>query len=177
MERDTRLSGRRADGQRGFALAFSGAFLCMALFLLLQGCARHANLHPPQAPRLAPHHPGLAVVGTARELVGLPYRRAGHSPEIGFDCSGLVWWVYQHHGVSLPRMAREQARVGKGVRGGILPGDLLFFREGRRGNVHVGIATGQGTFIHSPKPGARVREENLSHPHWSRSFLTARRVL
>jgi murein DD-endopeptidase len=153
----------------------SGALLCIALVLIIQGCAK-APLPEPDMSRFAQPSRGLSVVGTAREMVGMPYRRAGQSPESGFDCSGLVWWVYRRHGVDLPRMARDQAVVGQNVRGGILPGDLIFFKDGRRGEVHVGIATGQGSFIHSPKPGSRVREEDLSHPHWSTRFLKARRI-
>jgi murein DD-endopeptidase len=153
-----------------------GALLFVALVLVIQGCAKHAPLPDPGGPRIAPPSTGITVVGTARELVGMPYRRAGHAPESGFDCSGLVWWVFRRHGVDLPRMAREQASAGHDARGSILPGDLLFFREGRRGEIHVGIATGQGSFIHSPKPGSTVREEDLSHPHWSARFLTARRI-
>ena len=56
-------------------------------------------------------------------------------------------------------------------------GDLVFFRIGKAGSMHVGIATGQGSFIHSPKPGQRVREENLYAPYWTQRKIAVRRIL
>ncbi len=56
-------------------------------------------------------------------------------------------------------------------------GDLVFYRIGKSGRMHVGIATGQGTFIHSPKPGQRVREENLFAPYWTQRKIGVRRLI
>lgn len=120
---------------------------------------------------------GESVVRKAANLIGRPYAWGGADPGTGFDCSGLVVWVYGWHGVELPRTAREQSRVGKRIPFGKLqPGDLVFFRTSGRTTNHVGIATGRGTFIHSPKPGEQVREESLRHPYWRQRLIDVRRI-
>ena len=79
------------------------------------------------------------------------------SPRTGFDCSGLVVFVYRHFGVSLPHDTVWQLSTGRHVpRRRLLPGDLLFFGLG-----HVGLYAGHGRFIHAPHTGARVRIERL----------------
>lgn len=117
------------------------------------------------------------VVDTARSVIGTPYRWAGDTPGEGFDCSGLVHWVYARHGVNLPRPSWEQINVGVPVgRGSLLPGDLVFFKIVRGSSFHVGIYTGQGTFIHSPKSGQRVRESSLAEDYWNKHYAGARRI-
>lgn len=134
---------------------------------------------PKRLPHSAPlFSTGEAIVQTAMSQVGRPYARGGTTPVTGFDCSGLVIWVYGRHGVQLPRTAREQSRVGKRVSvGRHQPGDLFFFRTRGRTTNHVGIATGNGTFIHSPRPGDRVREESLQQPYWQQRLVGVRRVI
>jgi len=118
------------------------------------------------------------VTDTARSQLGVPYRSGGDSPREGFDCSGLVQWCYSAHGVKLPRRTEDQLRVGVPVnREDLQPGDLVFFNVTRkRWGLHVGIYTGRGRFIHSPTPGARVREESLYERYWQRTYIGARRV-
>jgi cell wall-associated NlpC family hydrolase len=102
----------------------------------------------------------------------------GASPRSGFDCSGLVQWVYAQHGLFLPRTTSELLRVGVAVPvQDLAAGDLVFFRIGKNRTLHVGIATGQGSFIHSPKPGYRVREENLFVRYWTQRKIGVRRLL
>ena len=118
------------------------------------------------------------MVETARAQIGVPYRYGGAEPLTGFDCSGFVWWVYRQHGVGLPRTTRGQIRAGRPVPPGAFePGDILCFRTSRAGRLHVGIYTGEGTMVHSPKTGAGVREEPVLVRYWTERFLTARRVL
>lgn len=149
-------------------------FLMVAFMAALSGCGAK---QPPPRPAI-PGSVAESIVQTAAEMTGRPYARGGASPRSGFDCSGLVVWVYGNHGVALPRTAREQSRVGISVpQYQLQAGDLVFFRIGRRGAYHVGIATGQGTFIHSPKPGHRVRTESLAVKYWQQRMIAVRRVL
>jgi len=120
------------------------------------------------------------LVVTAMGFLGVPYRRGGNSAETGgFDCSGFVKAIYEQTvGLVLPRRAEQQAAATQAVdRHDLQPGDLVFFNTMKRAFSHVGIYVGDGKFIHSPKPGAEVRVENLSANYWQRRFNGARRVL
>ena len=110
-------------------------------------------------------------------MIGAPYREGGALPD-GFDCSGLVTWVFARRGIAVPRDVRRQAAFGIDVpRGDIAPGDLVFFATTGSGPAHVGIATGDGRFIHAPKPGDLVRVESMSASYWASRFVSARRVV
>ncbi|MGZ4481048.1 MAG: C40 family peptidase [Gaiellales bacterium] len=101
---------------------------------------------------------GSRAVALAMHEMGTPYVWGGESPS-GFDCSGLVQWVYARLGVQLPRVAADQYGAGRHVsRSQLRPGDLVFFD----GLGHVGIYAGGGRFIHSPHTGATVRMSALS---------------
>ncbi len=101
---------------------------------------------------------GTAVVMLALQHLGKPYVYAASGPN-AFDCSGLVWYVYRQLGISLPRTSYPQARSGIPVsRSELMPGDLVLFR----GNGHVGIYVGGGTYIHAPYTGAVVSLTSLS---------------
>jgi cell wall-associated NlpC family hydrolase len=115
---------------------------------------------------------GKRVVGYAKKFVGVPYSYGGSSPRSGFDCSGFVRYVYAHFGVSLPHSSYAQFGDGRGVsRGGLRPGDLVFFDA----LGHVGLYVGNGRFIHAPHTGTRVRVETLAGWYSSR-FTGARRL-
>jgi cell wall-associated NlpC family hydrolase len=78
----------------------------------------------------------------------------------------------------LPRKASQQANATEQIeKSDLQPGDLVFFNTMRRAFSHVGIYIGDGKFIHAPKPGAKVRVDNLGQSYWSRHFDGARRVL
>ncbi|TFZ08492.1 C40 family peptidase [Ramlibacter humi] len=119
------------------------------------------------------------LVVTAMGFLGVPYRRGGNSAETGFDCSGFVRAMYEQTvGLLLPRRAEQQAAATQPIdQKDLQPGDLVFFNTMRRAFSHVGIYVGGGKFIHSPKPGAEVRVEDMSGSYWQRRFDGARRVL
>src|SRR5262245_65249206 len=100
---------------------------------------------PGATPPIAPSSIAPEVVATALALRGTQYRNGGSEPSRGFDCSGLVQWVFAQHGTSLPRETRDQYGVGKKVDSDeIRPGDLVFFETVSKGPSHVGIALGGG---------------------------------
>lgn len=124
-------------------------------------------------------HRASELVVTAMGFLGVPYRRGGNSVETGFDCSGFVKAMYEQTlGLILPRRANEQAAATQKIdRQDLQPGDLVFFNTLRRTFSHVGIYVGDNKFIHSPKPGAQVRVEDMGVPYWASRFDGARRVV
>jgi cell wall-associated NlpC family hydrolase len=143
-----------------------GSALALALCCLLSsGCAT----------RRAPTATGANISRTALSAVGTRYAHGGTSPAKGFDCSGLVCWAYAKNGITLPRTADEQSEVGDSIdREDLLPGDIVVFSSFWSG-THTGIYTGQGKFVHSPRPGKRVRVESLDSDYWSGEFDEGRR--
>jgi cell wall-associated NlpC family hydrolase len=119
------------------------------------------------------------LVMTAMGFLGVPYRRGGNDAATGFDCSGFVRSMYERTiGLVLPRLAKDQAAATQPIdKNELQPGDLVFFNTMRRAFSHVGIYVGDGKFIHSPKPGAQVRVENMQASYWARRFDGARRVI
>ncbi len=121
-----------------------------------------------------------SVLRRAMTLLGTPYRWGGTSPDAGFDCSGLVGYVFRTAlGVELPRVSREMANQANAElirdRASLAAGDLVFF--GRRGRVdHVGIYVGDGRFLHAPSTGKDVRTDTLLSGYWGDKFMQARRV-
>jgi len=114
----------------------------------------------------------------AGSLLGTPYRWGGTSPDGGFDCSGLVNYVFRTAlGIELPRVSRDMARDGERVdRDALSAGDLVFFsRRGSRID-HVGIYLGDGRFVHAPRTGKDVMVSELDTGYWSRKFMQARRI-
>lgn len=116
------------------------------------------------------------VLAKAITLLGTPYRWGGESTD-GFDCSGLVGYVYRSVlGMELPRVSRQMVKSGEAVeRAALAPGDLVFF--GLRGRVtHVGIYVGEGRFLHAPSRGKDVRVDSLVSGYWSGRYMQGRRV-
>ncbi len=110
-------------------------------------------------------------------LVGSPYAVGGVSPEVGFDCSGLVAYVYARAlRLDLPRNTFDLARAGAPVRDP-QPGDLLFYNTQRRPFSHVGIYLGESRFVHAPSTGGTVRVEDMRRDYWAKRFDGARRVV
>jgi cell wall-associated NlpC family hydrolase len=119
-----------------------------------------------------------SVLQRAMALLGTPYRWGGSDPDKGFDCSGLVGYVFRNAlGIELPRVSREMAKSGELIndRAKLAAGDLVFF--GRRGRVdHVGIYVGEGNFVHAPSRGKDVQVSSLESGYWSHKFMQARRL-
>ncbi len=130
-----------------------------------------------QLPRTAALHASDLVVD-ALGLLGISYRLGGSSPESGFDCSGMVRYVFQNAlGMDLPRRAEEISRVGRKVdRNELKPGDLVFYKTLRRTISHVGIYLGDNRFIHAPSAGGAVRVDDMGQSYWAARFIAARRV-
>jgi cell wall-associated NlpC family hydrolase len=121
--------------------------------------------------------PPAGLLATALALRGTPYLNGGSEPSRGFDCSGFVQWVFAQHGASLPRETRKQYDEGDGVdRDEVQPGDLVFFQTVSRGASHVGIALGNGAFVHAPSSRGVVRVERYTSGYWSSRWVGARRV-
>jgi cell wall-associated NlpC family hydrolase len=119
---------------------------------------------------------GYSISSTALSLRGAPYRNGGVNPA-GFDCSGLVKYVFEQHGVAMPREARQQFQVGQPVEPASLePGDLVFFTTVAPGPSHVGILVGGDQFVHAPTTNGVVRVDSLSSQYWSSRFIGAKRV-
>lgn len=120
-----------------------------------------------------------AVLMRALGLVGTPYRYGGNTPESGFDCSGLVTYVFRDMlDLRLPRTSRELAAIQgpKIAQDRLTAGDLVFF--GNTGNVwHVGIYVGEGRFVHAPSTGGTVRLDHLDSTYWRKHYSGAKRVL
>lgn len=153
----------------------------LALLLLLGACSTQAPL-PPDSPPLAPSSAEADdVLIRAIGLVGTPYRWGGNTPEGGFDCSGLIGYVYRDAaGLQLPRTTREMSalRVPRVARQQLRSGDLLFFAtSGGRQVSHAGIYVGEGRFVHAPSSGGTVRLDSLDDGYWQKHYLDARRVL
>lgn len=121
---------------------------------------------------------GQLVVATASKYLGIPYVYGGSTPA-GFDCSGLVQYVFKELGVSLNRVAADQTAHGIPVtRENLLPGDIVFFHNTNKYTRinHVGIYVGGGNFIHAPQTGDVVKITTLDSGYYATTFVTARRI-
>jgi cell wall-associated NlpC family hydrolase len=116
------------------------------------------------------------IIASAKQYIGTPYVWGGMTPS-GFDCSGLVQYVFAQNGISLPRTTALQYKVGTSVsKSNLKPGDLVFFNTSGSGVSHVGIYIGDNQFIHSSSSKGVVIT-SLSNSYWSARYLGARRVL
>jgi cell wall-associated NlpC family hydrolase len=124
---------------------------------------------------------GASVAKLAEAELGKPYVWGGTSPA-GFDCSGLVQWVFAHLGVKLPRLSGQQYQVGTSVsKANLQPGDLVFFTTYKPGPSHVGIYIGatsnfQHAFVAADNPSVGVTINNLDSAKWTRLFVGARHI-
>ena len=117
------------------------------------------------------------IIASAKKYIGVSYVWGGTSPS-GFDCSGLVQYVFKQHGISLNRTTTTQYQQGSFVsKAGLQPGDLVFFQNTyTTGISHVGIYIGNNEFIHaSSSKGVTI--SSLSNSYWASHYYGARRVL
>ena len=153
---------------------------CLALaaaLLFVGGCSTTPSpSRPPSAARgsVAPRSPPLSdeqahdITIHALGLVGTPYRYGGNTPDSGFDCSGLIGYVYRSRaGKSPPRTVAQLDQWGLPIAAQSLrSGDLVVFGRGRAPN-HAGIYVGEGRFVHAPSSGGTVRLDRLDAKHWA----------
>jgi cell wall-associated NlpC family hydrolase len=137
---------------------------------------------PPASSDAATPAPGSriqTVLQRALALLGTPYRWGGTGTD-GFDCSGLVGYVFRNAlGIELPRVSRDLAKSGELVSDRTLlsPGDLVFFARHGHGRVdHVGIYLGDGRFLHAPRTGKQVEVSSLDNAYWQARYVQGRRV-
>jgi cell wall-associated NlpC family hydrolase len=124
----------------------------------------------PATPAPAGGHPEAAQI--ALGYIGVPYRWGGSTPD-GFDCSGLVSYVYAQLGIDLPHYAAAQYGYGTPVaRDQLQPGDLVFFDN----LAHVGIYIGGDQFVAAPHTGTDVRIDSLDEAWYSSHYVGARRL-
>lgn len=172
------------------------AAMAIAILVLLQGCAsgpQHIDTPPLgnialppagslqttplPAPTGIPESIGSEIVIRAISMVGVPYRFGGVNPN-GFDCSGLVQYVYQELGIDVPRTAAEQYRAAEPVKlENLEPGDLLFFRTHGRRISHVAIYAGSGRFVHAPQTGRLIELRSLDDDYYRPRLAGAGRLL
>lgn len=158
---------------------------------LLAACAssprREATYKPSSSalanePARAPENVGTAndVLFRAMALVGTPYRWGGNTPTGGFDCSGLVEYIYRNAAnIELPHSSRDMASVnGPRIKrmDDLVSGDLVFFGSGRSIS-HVGVYVGKGRFVHAPNSGGTVRLDDIDGPYWRDHFEYGKRLL
>jgi cell wall-associated NlpC family hydrolase len=151
---------------------FRSRLLTFALAAIVFGCAfafphedAHAAVPKPTV--------GERAATIAVRAVGAPYRWGGSSPA-GFDCSGLVYWVYGQLGIELPHSSYALYGQGRRVaRSRMKAGDLLFFS----GLGHVGIYIGRGRMVHAPHSGTRVQVVKLARSSYWARLAGVRRIV
>ena len=177
----------RSDARKGVSLSIG---VSMGLGGVHRGGSRGGGTGPWAPPELPPPAPPTTITGnaadvvqTALESIGTPYIWGG-TENNGFDCSGLVQYAYGRHGIRLPRMSRDQAKVGGEVTpvvDALRPGDILLFsaRSGA-GVTHVGMYVGELKFIHSSSSGvklSRLDPQDAEGSYWLDRWVGARRVV
>ena len=151
--------------------------LALTTALLLVGCSTSppSARAPSAASRLSADQSSDIAIH-ALGLVGTPYRYGGNTPDSGFDCSGLIGYVYQSRaGSAPPRTVAQLDRWGQPIAGEYLrTGDLVVFGRGRSPS-HAGIYVGEGRFVHAPSSGGTVRLDRLDAKYWSTQNAAFRR--
>ncbi len=134
---------------------------------------------PEPAPLLVPgvsFGDGFTIATAALRLQGVPYRLGGTDLQ-GFDCSGLVQYIFGLYGIALPRVVHDQFQVGQRVTPDDLePGDLVFFTTHGDEVSHVGIVIGGDRFVHAPNARGVVRVDSLAYGYWGEHMAGARRM-
>jgi cell wall-associated NlpC family hydrolase len=165
----TRIRAAEAAQQRQLAAAARARLAGGIQVSLPVGVGVSAST--PEGSTVAPPNVHGGVVGIAMRYLGVRYVWGGSSPS-GFDCSGLVSYVFAQIGVSLPHSSYAQFGMGTSVSiSELQPGDLVFFT----GASHVGIYIGGGQFIHAPHTGDVVKISSLSG-YYSSNFAGGRRI-
>lgn len=143
--------------------------------------AKQSQADKARVEALTRHQMADDILMRAMALIGTPYRYGGMSPQTGFDCSGLIGYVFNDSlGMKIPRSTREMIQVNAPVIGKdkLRSGDIVFFAtSGGRRVSHAGIYVGDGRFVHAPSTGGKVRMDRLDSTYWSKAYLQAKRYL
>ena len=159
----------------GSQLAAVARLTIVCLGMLLAACAPWPQRPQPLSLTPAGEQQASRIVRLATKELGVPYRYGGDTPR-GFDCSGLVYYVFRHAGIRVPRTANEQLYASHPVSyRDLQPGDLVFFEIAGDAQLHVGIYIGNGEFIHAPETGQSVSIARLNDPYWKARFDQAGR--
>lgn len=162
---------RRAVVSAGLGILVAGAGCSKAVLAPEDHGAGRVTRPPIADDKPAASSRNATAARMATRYVGTPYVWAGASPS-GFDCSGLVSYVYAQVGVSIPHNAAQQYRHGTPVpRESLQPGDVVFFDRLR----HNGIYLGDGRFVHATKPGG-VKIARLDDDWFRSRWVGARRL-
>jgi cell wall-associated NlpC family hydrolase len=140
------------------------------------GCATTGPA-PPAAQ--APAHDGAAreiAAAIAQQQIGAPYAYGGETPELGFDCSGLVYYSYTRAGLRVPRTSRELFRITRKIAlTDAVPGDVVFFQDQEKLS-HVGIYLGERRFVHAPAAGRTVSVARIDSPYYQQHLVAVGRL-
>ncbi len=154
-----------------------GAAFVFASLLVLAGCATSPGFssYPSAPPRLSAEE-ASGVTLYAISLVGTPYRYGGNTPASGFDCSGLIGYVYKTQAsIASPRTVAALTNWGQSVPAtAARAGDLVVFVQNGVA-THAGIYVGENRFVHAPSTGGEVRLDRLTSVYWSRQSYSFRR--
>jgi cell wall-associated NlpC family hydrolase len=157
------------------------SLLLASTVMVLAACSSAPTT--PSSPLAAPQPAARLTLEQANDvtvmaigLVGTPYRYGGNTPASGFDCSGLIGYVYkQRAGVVAPRTTGGLIDWGTSIPAPSLrTGDLVVFVQNGRAN-HAGIYVGEGRFVHAPSTGGTVRLDSLNSSYWAKQQVSYRR--
>ena len=159
-------------------------FLGSLFSLTLIGCSTGPRYYsPPPSSSYPSNYPSnfnSSITATQRQDIVLQamamldrgYTYGGKKVHTGFDCSGLVSFVYKESaGIALKGSALQMANATRAIKPEQAhPGDLVFFNTLGTSFSHVGIYIGSGKFIHAANERTGVRQEKLSNSYWSKRF-------
>lgn len=130
---------------------------------------QHYSQTPNDSPTLQARQ---STIKLAYQALGTRYKYGGSSPREGFDCSGLMTYIYKNGaGINIPRTAAAQRNRSRTVNYAKLqPGDMLFFKTSAKSN-HVGIYIGNRQFIHAPNRRSKVKITTMDNSYWHSKFV------
>ena len=150
-----------------------GMVIVLAVLTISNGCT---SVNRSDSALTGAKVDGKQIVAISKTLIGAPYRFGGATPS-GFDCSGLVHYVYNQFGIEVPHSSRMLHQKSKRIPlDRIQPGDLLFFKIDGKNVSHVAIYTQNSNFIHAPSSGKRVSIASLNSRYWSTRLAGAGRL-
>jgi cell wall-associated NlpC family hydrolase len=169
------MTASRFAGTRSLLLALIAALL-LAACGTVPTTTSESSL-PPESPQIADKRNDITFF--ALGLIDTGYRFGGKNPEAGFDCSGMVAYVFrQAADIQVSGSAADIARRGREIdKQELRPGDLVFFNTLGRPYSHVGIYIGDGRFIHAPSTNGKVRIDRMDNKYWAKRFEVARSYL